>query len=273
MATVNRGTYEPDTDQPHGTAPPEYRYVLGMRVDALNYGDSTKRVLEWARAGQSRYVCLANVHMAMEAFDSEEFKEVVNSADLVTPDGRPLVWALRLLGVGEASQVRGADLVAHTAQQAAHRDIPVGMYGASPEVLEAFTRRFREMFPGLEVACQISPPFRKLTPEEDEEFTRQIADSGARILFVGLGCPKQERWMADHREKIPAVMLGVGAAFNFHAGTLREAPHWMQRAGLEWLFRMLMDPRLWRRYAKHNPRFVILLALQLFGIGKFGRKE
>src|SRR5215204_7751281 len=138
MATVNRGTYEPDTDQPHGTGPPEYRYVLGMRVDALNYGDSTKRVLEWARAGQSRYVCVANVHMAMEAFDSEEFKEVVNSADLVTPDGRPLVWALRLLGARGASQVRGTDLTTTVLERATCENVPIGLYGGTSELLECF---------------------------------------------------------------------------------------------------------------------------------------
>ncbi len=123
------------------------------------------------------------------------------------------------------------------------------------------------------MACAISPPFRSLTAEEDTAFTREISFSGARILFVGIGCPRQERWMASHKGRIPAVMLGVGAAFDFHTGRVRQAPRWMQAAGLEWAFRLLMDPRrLWRRYAKHNPRFVALFLLQLAKSRFSGRK-
>jgi N-acetylglucosaminyldiphosphoundecaprenol N-acetyl-beta-D-mannosaminyltransferase len=129
-------------------------------------------------------------------------------------------------------------------------------------------------YPGVRVGCQIAPPFRPLTPEEDEAVTKEIVSSGARILFVGIGCPKQERWMETHKERIPAVMLGVGAAFDFHTGRVRQAPAWMQVTGLEWLFRLLMDPkRLWKRYAKHNPRFVVLFLLELLGLPRSGRKH
>jgi N-acetylglucosaminyldiphosphoundecaprenol N-acetyl-beta-D-mannosaminyltransferase len=124
------------------------------------------------------------------------------------------------------------------------------------------------------VVCQIAPPFRPLTPEEDERVTQEIVSSGARIVFVGIGCPKQERWMVLHKERIPAVMLGVGAAFDFHTGRVRQAPHWMQVAGLEWVFRLLMDPkRLWKRYAKHNPRFVALFLLELLGFPRSSRRQ
>jgi N-acetylglucosaminyldiphosphoundecaprenol N-acetyl-beta-D-mannosaminyltransferase len=126
-------------------------------------------------------------------------------------------------------------------------------------------------FPGVRVACRIAPPFRPLSPKEDEAVTREVVASGARILFVGIGCPKQEKWMAAHTGRIPAVMLGVGAAFDFHTGRVRQAPRWMQAAGLEWVFRLMMDPRrLWKRYAKHNPRFAGLLLLQLLGLRWFG---
>lgn len=247
-----------------GGGPMTSRHILGMRVDATSYEDASRKVLQQARRGQSAYVCVANVHMNMETFDSAEFRRVVNEADLVTPDGRPLVWALRSLGVRGASQVRGADLTMHVIKRAAHENIPIGLYGGTPESLEDFVRLLEGKFSGLKVACAISPPFRPLTEEEDERFTREISDSGARILFVGIGCPRQERWMAAHRGKVPAAMLGVGAAFDFHTGRVRQAPCWMQKTGLEWVFRLMMDPkRLWRRYAKHNPRFMGLFILQL----------
>jgi N-acetylglucosaminyldiphosphoundecaprenol N-acetyl-beta-D-mannosaminyltransferase len=247
------------------------RRVLGMRVDATSYEDASRRVLRWAREGRSSYVCVATVHTTMEAFDSAAFRQVVNGADLVTPDGRPLVWALRGLGVRDASQVRGTDLTTHVVERAARENVPIGLYGGTPELLEVFGRVLKTHYPKIRVVCQIAPPFRPLTPEEDEVVTREIIASGARILFVGIGCPKQEKWMAAHTGRIPAVMVGVGAAFDFHTGRVRQAPHWMQVAGLEWLFRLLMDPRrLWKRYAKHNPRFVGLFLMQLLGLRRFG---
>jgi N-acetylglucosaminyldiphosphoundecaprenol N-acetyl-beta-D-mannosaminyltransferase len=249
------------------------RHVLGMRVDATSYEDASQRVLRWARERRSAYVCVATVHMTMETFDSAAFRQVVNGAELVTPDGRPLVWALRSLGVRGASQVRGTDLTTHVVERAARENVPIGLYGGTPELLEAFVRMLRKRYPGVRVVCQIAPPFRPLTPEEDEAVTREIVASGARILFVGIGCPKQERWMEAHKGRIPAVMLGVGAAFDFHTGRVRQAPHWMQVAGLEWMFRLLMEPRrLWRRYAKHNPRFVGLFLMQLLGLRRFGEE-
>jgi N-acetylglucosaminyldiphosphoundecaprenol N-acetyl-beta-D-mannosaminyltransferase len=251
------------------------RYVLGMRVDATSYEDASRRVARWARDGRSAYVCVATVHMIMEAFDSSAFQRVVNGADLVTPDGRPLVWALRSLGVRDANQVRGTDLTARVVELAAREGIPIGLYGGTPDLLETFARILERRYPGVRVVCRIAPPFRPLTPEEDETVTGEILSSGARILFVGIGCPKQERWMEAHKERIPAVMLGVGAAFDFHTGRVRQAPGWMQVAGLEWLFRLLMDPRrLWKRYARHNPRFVVLFSLELLqGLLRFGRKR
>jgi N-acetylglucosaminyldiphosphoundecaprenol N-acetyl-beta-D-mannosaminyltransferase len=243
------------------------RYVLGMRLDATSYEDAARHVVRWAREGRSAYVCVASVHMVMEAFDSEAFRKVVNGANLVTPDGRPLVWVLKSLGVKGASQVRGTDLTTRVVERAAREGVPLGLYGGTPESLEAFVRVLEARYPNVQVACQVAPPFRALSPEEDETITQQIVASGARILFVGIGCPKQEKWMAAHKGRIPAVMLGVGAAFDFHTGQVRQAPQWLQIAGLEWMFRLLMEPRrLWKRYAKHNPRFVGLFLLQLLGL-------
>lgn len=265
MRAVSTGESHQDEKYAPETKPVS-RSVLGMRVDATSYSDAARRVIRWAHAGRSSYVCVANVHMVMEAFDDARFRRLVNEADLVTPDGRPLVWALGASGVRGASQVRGFDLVTSVLELASLEGVPVGLYGSTPETLRAFRRTVEERFPRASVVCEISPPFRPLSAEEDEAYTREISASGARVLLVGLGCPRQERWMAGHRGRVPAVMLGVGAAFDFHAGTVRQAPRWMQRSGLEWAHRLAMDPRrMWRRYARHNPRFMALLSLQLLG--------
>jgi len=236
---------------------PPARHVLGMRVDATSYPDATQRILDSAAVGLSAYVCVANVHMTMEAWDDAGFRHLVNDASLVVPDGMPLVWALRALGVRTATRVRGPDLVRWVAADAAARGVPVALYGGAPDVVRDFSSVLREQNPGIDVRAAISPPFRPLAPHEQQEELRQLRDAGARIVFVGLGCPKQERWMASHHGELPAVMIGVGAAFDFFAGSSKEAPTWMQRAGLEWLFRVSQEPRrLWRRYAWHNPRFL-----------------
>lgn len=238
--------------------------VLGMRVDATSYADATTRILEWATSGTSAYVCVANVHMTMEAWDDPGFQHLVNSAHLVVPDGMPLVWALRALGVHPVARVRGPDLMRWVAGEATARSIPIALFGGKPEVVEELARVLLERHPSLDVRAAISPPFKTLTPEEEAMNVRRLRDSGARVVFVGLGCPKQERWMAAHFEQVPAVMIGVGAAFDFHTGSAREAPVWMQRAGLEWLFRFSQEPRrLWRRYLRHNPRFVWFFTRQL----------
>lgn len=243
-----------------------------MRVDGTSYDDAVARVLTWAKAGESRYICVATVHMVMEAYDDLSFRQVVNGADLVTPDGMPLVWALRLLGIKGQQRVYGPELTPRLLSAAARGGVPVGFYGSSPEVLERLLANVRRAYPGLNVAYAESPPFRPLSEEEEAAVRERIKASGCRILFVGLGCPKQERWMARQKGKLPVVMLGVGAAFDFLAGTKPQAPRWMQNAGLEWLFRLATEPRrLWRRYLKHNPRFVALFLLQLLGLARFDR--
>ena len=247
------------------------RYILGLRVDATSYPDAASRVMTWARRGESRYVCVANVHMVMESRHSAEFCRVVNGADLVTPDGMPLVCGLQLLGVKEATRVYGPDLTAHLLEIAARQHIPIGFYGGSPEVVTRLLEVLPQRFPGLSVSFGMSPPFRALTPREDQVVVEQINRSGTRILFVGLGCPKQEGWMADHVGRVLAVMVGVGAAFDFLAGAKPQAPRWMQRFGMEWFFRLCTEPRrLWRRYLGYGPQFVWLFARQLLAHKRSG---
>ncbi len=240
--------------------------IVGLRVNALDYGRAVEQFTSWARAGESRYVCVATVHMVMEGHDDPAFQRIVNQADTVTSDGMPLVWGLRLQGFRDAQRVYGPDLTVELCQAAARDGIPVGFYGSSDDVLDQLVDELHRRFPALQVVYRHSPPFRALTAQEAECETEEIRVSGARILFVGLGCPKQERWMSTHRGQIDTVMIGVGAAFDFIAGSKRHAPRWMKAAGLEWLFRLVSEPtRLWRRYVYHNPRFVLLFARQLAG--------
>jgi N-acetylglucosaminyldiphosphoundecaprenol N-acetyl-beta-D-mannosaminyltransferase len=241
-----------------------FRHSVDVKVYCTNYDDATRRILAWSANGESRSIFAANVHMVMEAHDDRAFREVVNNADLVTPDGMPLVWSLRLQGVREACRVYGPDLTEVVLKAAEKEGIPVGFFGGSEVTLAVLLERVRARFPQLAIAYASAPPFRALTPEEDAETVQTISESGAKILFIGLGCPKQEFWIAEHRGRIPAVMLGVGAAFDFLAGTKAQAPRWMMALGLEWLFRFASEPkRLWKRYTKHNPRFLILTLRQL----------
>lgn len=243
--------------------------ILGARVDATTYSHVIEMVQDWSAGQQSRYVCVANVHMLMEAIDSTEYRQIVNSADLVTADGMPLVWMMRLKGQRDQPRVYGPTLMLHVLEVAARERISVGFYGGAPEILEALVRRMQARYVGLNVAFSCSPPFRAISQEEDRAIVEQINQSGARILFVGLGCPKQEIWMAEHRGKVNAVMLGVGAAFDFHSGLKPQAPDWLQGIGLEWLFRLFTEPRrLWKRYLYHNPRFVLLAVADLLGLKK-----
>ena len=243
---------------------PERRTILGIGVDATSYEDATAVVMEWARRGESRYVCLGVVASVMEARESAEYRAALESADLVTADGMPLVWMLRGLGARSASRVYGPELTLAVLWAAQAAGVPVGFYGSSKEVMELLTANLRWRFPRLNVVFQEAPPFRALSAQEEAAEVLAIKESGARILFVGLGSAKQDLWMARHRGRVQAVMLGVGAAFDFLAGTKAQAPRWMQNSGLEWLFRLATEPkRLWRRYLRHNPRFAWLAVMQI----------
>ncbi|MBD3393818.1 MAG: WecB/TagA/CpsF family glycosyltransferase [Chitinivibrionales bacterium] len=240
------------------------RTIVGTRIDATTYEDATRRIVGWASGRRARMICAANVHVVMEAFDDPSFAKVLAGADLVTPDGVPLVWALKCLGVKHATRVYGPDLTLHVCEAAAAAGIPVALYGSTPACLADFTSFLEKRFAGIRIAAAISPPFRELSFDEDTRHVEHILNSGARILLVGLGCPKQERWIAAHQDRLPLVMLAVGVAFDFHAGRVRQAPRWLMRLGLEWLFRLVVEPRrLWKRYVKHNPRFIWHFVKQL----------
>jgi len=246
---------------------PDHRTILGVRVHATTYQDATQRIVDWAREKHSGYVCCAAVNNIMEARRSSEYQAVMDQADLVTSDGMPLVWMLRCLGARSATRVYGPDLVPLVLKAAADAGIPVGFYGGTAPLLMNLVALIKFRFTRLQVAYAEAPPFRTLTPEEDRRTTLAIRDAGVRILFVGLGSPKQDCWMHAHKDCVQAVMLGVGAAFDFLAGAKPQAPRWMQSSGLEWVFRLATEPRrLWRRYLTQNPRFVILALAQILRI-------
>ncbi len=237
--------------------------ILGIKVVSSSYPEVADNCLMWAGKQESKAVFFANVHVVMEAFDDDAFRQQLNAADMVNPDGMPLVWALRGLGERSATRVYGPDATEVLLRAAQASGTPVGFYGGGQTTLDRLLVEVRRKYPALDVLYSFSPPFRPLSKAEDDAIIAAITASNVRFLFVGLGCPKQERWIMDHYGRIQAVMLGVGAAFDFMAGSKPQAPRWMMRSGLEWAFRLASEPRrLLGRYLKHNPRFVALVLYQ-----------
>lgn len=240
--------------------------VLGSFIDAVDWVTTLERISCWVRRRESRYVCVCNVHSVVTARRDVSFGHVVNDADMATPDGAPVAWMLRKLGYIGQERINGPDLMWRYCEKAVHSGESLFLYGGSPETLELLQRRLFENFPALRIAGSYSPPFRPLTEDEDAAVVEIINHSGAGVVWVSLGCPKQEVWMAAHRGRINAVMIGVGAAFDYHAGAIQRAPLWMQRCGMEWFYRLYSEPRrLWRRYLVTNSLFVIGAVRQLMG--------
>ena len=250
------------------------RFILNTRVDATSYEDACDRIQTWAIAKRSCYVVAANVHVVMTGYWQRSFQRVINGAALVTPDGMPLVMGLRLLGIRHQPRVYGPDLMLAWCDRAAKVGIPIYLYGGTVSMLEALQQTLNDRFPGLMIAGSHAPPFRLLTPKEEQRDRDRIHAAGASVVFVGLGCPKQEEWMARQQGNLQAVMIGVGAAFSFHSGEVSQAPRWLMAWGLEWLYRLMMEPRrLWQRYLLNNPTFVILFTGQLLKARLFHHRK
>ena len=231
--------------------------AVGIPIHALEPRVFSDSVLDWARERQSRYVCFVNVHSSVHAARDELHRQALLAADLAAPDGAPIAWTVGAKRGRRQPRIDGPGTMWRLCQLAARAGIKVGLYGGSPQTLRALQQALRAAMPGLDVAYAHSPPYREPSPAEDRADCEAIARSGVGLLFVGLGCPKQERWMAAHRGRVPAVMLGVGAAFDFHAGTAPRAPTWMRENGLEWLHRLGSEPRrLGPRYLHTNLMFV-----------------
>jgi N-acetylglucosaminyldiphosphoundecaprenol N-acetyl-beta-D-mannosaminyltransferase len=242
--------------------------VLGVRVTALGMDGTIATIERWIGEGSgTRFVAVINVHMVMMAREDQEFSTIVASTDMAVPDGMPLIWAARRQGIDQ-QRVYGPDLLVQFLRNTERRGYRHFFYGGRPEMLEAMVARIRAEFPNTQIAGAYAPPFRPLTPEEDAEVVQMIREADADVIWVGIGCPKQERWISEHRAAFDhGVMLGVGQAFDQYAGIAKRAPAWMQGAGLEWLYRLCTEPRrLWRRYLVYNSRFLAASLRQ--GLGR-----
>lgn len=256
---------------------PDKQVVIGVGISKTSYTEVADICGQWLGKALryssefARYICVTSVHGIVTAVFDPAIRSILNDADIVTPDGMPVVWALRSFGAHNQARVYGPTLMLHVCEMAERASYSVFLYGGKPDVLDRLRQNLRSQFPNLQIAGIYSPPFRPLTPKEHVEVGRRIREANANIVFVGLSTPKQERWMASYRSELPGcVLIGVGAAFDFHARTLRQAPAWMQNAGLEWLFRLMMEPRrLWKRYALIIPIFLPLWGLQKTGLLRY----
>lgn len=234
--------------------------LLSIELSSGFYSELLDSIRNIADEKVGRYVCVANVHMLIEAHHDKAFAAVIKNADIVTPDGMPLVWGLRLLYGIRQERVAGMDLLPDLLRAAERERLTVFFYGGTPEMLERTSDYLEKQFPALTNKHFYSPPFRPLTPEEEEAVVKRINDSGAHLVFVVLGCPKQEKWMAAMKGRIHACMVGIGGALPVMIGMQKRAPKWMQNAGLEWLYRLAQEPRrLFKRYAITNTIFIWLL--------------
>ena len=238
--------------------------VIGAFIDTLNWDDVLQVIQGWARMRLPRYVCCCNAHSLVTMQQDQAVQAAIDSADLSVPDGMPVAWMMRQLGAQHQQRINGPDLMWRYCALAEREGSSIFLYGNTLRTLKILQDRLQAAFPRLVIAGMISPPFRPLSQEEDRLVIERIRQSGAGVVFVSLGCPKQEMWMEAHRANIPAVLIGVGAAFDYHAGTLKRAPRWMQSHGMEWLYRLCAEPRrLWRRYFVTNLLFVLGASRQL----------
>lgn len=244
--------------------------ILGVNIAVTNMQETTNLIVSQIDELKGKFICLSNVHTTVMSDKDEEYRKIQNAAFLALPDGSPLALIQRLRGYKGAEQVAGPDLMPALWKATENTAVSHYFYGSTQETIDALGSRLKAGYPGLEIAGMEAPPFRPLTPEEDEEAVRRMNESGASIVWVGLGAPKQERWMYEHQNRINALMLGVGAGFDFHAGTVKRAPGWMRNHYLEWLYRLIQDPkRLWKRYVETNGKFILLSVRDAFEWKKY----
>jgi N-acetylglucosaminyldiphosphoundecaprenol N-acetyl-beta-D-mannosaminyltransferase len=250
---------------------PDVINVLGVGVSAINMDLALEAIVDALDRREKGYICVTGVHGVSEAQTDEGFRQILNRAFLCTPDGMPLVWVGRWLGRKEMSRVYGPDLMLAVLELSERKGYRHFFYGGANGVAQALRERLEKRFPKLQIAGTYEPPFRLLNAGEEEELKKLIRDARPDVIWVGLSTPKQEKFMAEHLDRLEVtLMAGVGAAFDFHAGRLRQAPVWMRRSGLEWLFRLGCEPRrLWKRYLKNNPLFVLRIFCQFTGLRKY----
>ena len=244
---------------------PQKYDVFGVGVSAVTYDTAQAAILEAARKRMSATVTHTSSHGLTMAARDKSFRDVISTFDIVAPDGQPVRWSLNFFHKADLpDRCYGPELMIRLCRAAAKEGISIYLYGSSPEVLELLDTNLKKECPGLIIAGAESPPFRALAPEEVQDSIKRINDSGAGLVFIGLGCPRQDVWCAQHKHEIKAVQLAVGAAFDFHAGNKKTAPRWMQKRGLEWFYRLTQEPtRLWKRYLSIHTTFALLLTRRL----------
>lgn len=245
--------------------------VLGVGISLVNMASAIHRIDTWIRRREPHYVCISGVHGVMESQRQDELKRIHNSAGMVTPDGMPMVWANWMHGNFGVRRVYGPSLMRNVCSEGLKNGYRHFLYGGGDGVADKLAAKLTEDYPGIQIVGKYTPPFRPLTPEEDADVIKQINESGADIVWVGLSTPKQEYWMSQHIRKLQApVMVGVGAAFDFLAGLKSQAPRWMQPLGLEWFYRMVTEPkRLAKRYLTNNPLFCWYMLLETLRLRNF----
>ncbi len=242
--------------------------ILGIPLALIDYAQTLDWIEEVIAAGQRSYICVCNVHAVMAAAEDSELRQALLRSSINVPDGQPLVWAMRALGHRLDSRVYGPELMAQACARAARAEQRLYLYGGRNQgALVQLALNLRQRYPGIKIVGGYSPPHRPLTDEERVAVVREINAAKADVVWVGIGVPKQEKWMTEMRATLKApVLIGVGAAFDFHAGLVPQAPGWMQQLGLEWVYRLAHEPRrLWRRYTRYNPRFVLAFGRQMIG--------
>jgi N-acetylglucosaminyldiphosphoundecaprenol N-acetyl-beta-D-mannosaminyltransferase len=249
--------------------------VLGVKVSAINLSIAVHLAGQWIAAGKPGYVCATGVHGIMEAQSDPELRHILNHAAINAPDGMPMSWVGWLQGFLTMDRVFGPDFLSAMCRLSVERGYRNFLYGGKPGVAELLSKALQARFPGLQIVGTYTPPFRNLTSREEEELAAQVRASTPHIIWVGLSTPKQERFMAQYVERLETPLLvGVGAAFDYHTGRIRDCPGWVKRAGLQWLHRLIQDPvHLWRRYLRHNPTFLWHIACQLAGFRRGGPSQ
>lgn len=236
-------------------------YVMNTPIDLIDWEQAIKRLISLGHARQSAVVCFCNVHMTVTAQSFQPLANVLRQAEMVTSDGAPVAWAIRRAGFYNQERINGPDLMWRYLAHAEILGHIVSFYGGSDNTMKKLCSVVNQRFPNLKLGVTLCPPFRPLTNDEDTAYISAINEANTNVLFVGLGCPKQEVWMGEHRGSVNAAMVGVGAAFDYHAGTIKRAPLWMRDAGLEWFHRLISEPRrLWKRYLVTNTVFIFNLA-------------
>lgn len=234
-------------------------YILNSKISTLSFSETIELIEEWLKNNKNKYICVCNTHSLVTGYENNDFKNVLKASDLCVPDGMPLVFGLKKLGFSKQERVDGPNLMLRLCKEASLKKYRILLYGGREDSLKRLEMKLATKFPGIDIVGKISPPFRELNAEEEKNIIEEINILKPDITFVSLGCPKQEKWMYINKDIVPGVMLGVGAAFEFILGDIKRPPLFFQKIGLEWLFRLISEPkRLFKRYAYNNTKFILL---------------